>query len=264
MPSAQPQTKLDSILHELGEIAKSDQECDEFTLARLRREIESLSEADRVEGLIAQGALAAIERDLNEVHSSYELALNLAPDETLIHYNYSNSLRYLGIFSEAADQALLAATHESEAFVINNLIDALVEAGRFHQAVEWLAIWKEKTGRSHNREDRIVQISRFLDDSGESDSVTERLQQIAIGCIKGIERDFRPREYQVSMYEDEESGDRWAAFVHMIDAEVDDVFEVADEYAKLLAESGELTRAANNFVISFVPREGRSSAIASS
>lgn len=264
MPGIQPQTKLDSILHELREIAKSDQQCDGFTLARLRREIDSLTDADRVEGLIARGALAAIEHNLNEVRNSYDLALNLAPKEEMIQYNYSNSLRYLGVFSEAADKALLAATPESEAFVIGNLIEALIQAGRFHQALEWFAVWREKTGEDFENADRIIEISHFLEQMGKSDSVTERLQQIAVGCIKSKVEKFRPREYRVSMYEDGETGDRWAAFVHIIGTSVDNVFEIASEYAKLLAESDDLTEAANSFVISFILYEERSSAIATS
>ena len=181
---AKPKSKASQLLKQINAL-RIQEERDEFTLRKIKKEVEDLRATDTIAAYILLGGLAVIERDVAGMRDNYSKALKMHPDDVEAIINYSTSLLHLGFYTEArvfAEKAYLADQADLE--ILDYLIDRSWVSGRIRDARKWLERWDDVNPKNaHARAEIISDATELLDEDGVTDDDVESLLQLNMSVL---------------------------------------------------------------------------------
>src|SRR5574341_1229810 len=231
--SAEAATKAEQLNERMQALARQDN-VSEFEIANLRREAKSIEQEFPVAAFMAFGLLAAIEGRADEVYENYRKALRISPN-AIVYSNFSTSLNWLGLYSDALKHVQEAHRLEpSDLIILDNLINCAVHVGVFHQAEKYLderARLHPKTPHLH--ESFIRSAVEVMEANGVSDEQVQMIQELT----EQVLRANGTRSTRVEFLEMEDEDSRWvSAWIELplpVERVVDLNFKLADRLAAL-------------------------------
>ena len=173
-----PKPAIKSFLDKTNSYMVSGNIPDEVTMHRLKQDAQALQKDDPVFGIVAQGILAGLENNIETMNESYERALSLSKNSSLVLENYAICLKNFGFFRQAMEKMLqLHNMDTSNQHFAENLFIYAYSAGRMHLASNLL----EKLSFDERKEEiknHVLQICRFMDKYQIGDNELEELIEI--------------------------------------------------------------------------------------
>ena len=245
---AKPKSKASQLIEQVNAL-RLQEERDDFTLRKIRKEVEDLRATDAYSTYMLLGMLASIEHDINGVRKYHSKALKMHPNDLEANTNYSTSLGHLGFYTEArefAEKAYLADQADLE------LLDFLIEqswvSGRIRDAHKWLERWDAVTPKDADpRSEIISEASELLDEDGVSDDDVEKLLQLKMSVLH--KQEIYPSDSLIDTLEDEES--RWLNYFFEVRLPPKDVAALNFEAAKKLALSNIPIYVTDSVIVTF-------------
>jgi len=117
-------TISDTLVEELNILANSGSPLDQFTSARLRRDIKNLESAHFIAARICLGILYTIENNVEKSLSTFEETLTLDPNDHNIHTNYAHALTKFKKPEEACLHYKVAAELSPDHYTLIDLAEA--------------------------------------------------------------------------------------------------------------------------------------------
>ena len=241
-------TKASQLIERINALRRQE-EMDEFTLRKIRKEVEALQLSDAFNAYILFGSLASIEQDLDGVRDNYSKALKMRPDDRDANINYSISLNNLGFFTEAREFAEKAyPADQADLVLLDYLINRSWVSGRIRDAQKWLERWDIVNPKSANElTEFISNASELLDENGVSDDDVERLLQLKISVLH--KQKIYPSRSIGETLEDEDSC--WLNYFFEVRLPPKEVVELNFKAAEKLAKSDIPTYVTDSVIVTF-------------
>lgn len=220
-----PKTKVAEIASFLQPYIESRAAPDEFTLQRLKREIEKVASVDRTGTLFARAMIAVLEWDEDEIHALFRRSLNVH-DQAEIHERYAIALQMMGNFKDASREAQLASMlNPTDLSALRRAISYTNLLGDMEMAKKLCDDYKLRSPTSpYIDEEALIQTSKVLTKSGTSLEVVKKCNAIAFSVLKNARTPFKGIRYES---DDEDSSvmlfidvDRNAEEVEKLDREL--------------------------------------------
>lgn len=205
----------------------------EVALRAIRRDAEALRATEPVEAYTVLGGVACLCRDVEAMRKTHEAALRVAPDNVVANSNYGFSLLHCGLFPEALAlfrKCYALAPHDPG--ILNTLISALKDLGRYREAVELLPEWERLSPSESHTDARFIRdAAQFLKAAGISDDDQGMMAQEAALVLTQHGHLVKPGE--VRLIQDPESDDQWLEqLLGVSDVSTDRVVDLNEAIAK--------------------------------
>jgi hypothetical protein len=187
MTEPQPREKANDLIQRLNSLMRNPVEGDiRFLTNTLKREAQALLTHDSFGAHVVLGAIASVEKNLEEMHSRHQAAIRLFPHDVWALMNYASSLKATALISKAIHQVELAHKIDStDPDVLSALISLYVLSGRFLKAnAALMNLKKLRPDKTHDSEKKVSSISDLM----KRKHISEELTQDAVGCVFDIFR----------------------------------------------------------------------------
>ncbi len=240
-------TNTKKLFEEIERLRLSD-EIDEFTFARLEREIDNLLKIDQLNAYLLRGALAGLKHDLTGVRENHQFALKLATineDKATVLQNHATTLEWNGYFSEAAKLAIESYDIFPSTYHTQRVIELFIRTGLFHQAVNFMRQYPQKLQNDNYR--FFFQVEQLMDQQGVSDELLQQLIEMAIAVLHKHEFfNFHNNRIREELVEDE--SELCFCYTIKVKRSMVEVIDLNYELAREIAKSGLPTSLTLNFV----------------
>jgi len=243
-------TNSKKLLEEIERLRLSD-EIDEFTFARLEREIDKLLKVEPLISYTLNGILAGLRCDLSSIHKNFQTALNLAimkEDKATVLDNYATSMWINGYFSEASKLGMESYENFPSLHFAQQNILRLGAVGLFHQATN--LIRKRPPNEQDNDKRRFFfEVEQFMDQQDVSDESLQQLIEMAIAVLhKHKFFNFRDHDGATQMELVGDESDLCFCYTIKVKGSMAEVIDLNYELAREIAKSGLPTSLTLNFV----------------
>lgn len=148
-PQAKPESKIQSIISELNEMAVHGDR-NEFTLKRLKIEADKIKSNDPEWAFTILGMIACIEKDIESVHRYHKNAIAYASSEKVAALQYYVSLYNLEFYEDAiAVLEDLYQAYEGDTIILDALIKNCAILNRMDDYSRYCEEWTKITEQEH-------------------------------------------------------------------------------------------------------------------
>lgn len=167
-PIAAPESKIQSIITELNEMASSG-ERNEFQIKRFKLEADKLRDKQPDVAFTILGMIACLEKNIDDVHRFHKNAIAYATEKVMVTMQYVISLLNLCMY-EAAHSVLKELYKEYDEEII--VLDALIKNSAILNLIDdyriYCDIYKKTTGKDH---DSLPLSESFEDPQHDSETI---------------------------------------------------------------------------------------------
>ncbi|MCP4109456.1 MAG: hypothetical protein GY749_28690 [Desulfobacteraceae bacterium] len=151
IPAPQSETKINEIINEINKF-KNTWLFTEFDLRRLKKEAEKVKSTSLTYGFSLQGMIAALENDIEAMHSFFKRALQQSGEGRFELCNYVSALLISNLCEDAYKYALRAYPNDpSDLISLGVLIEALAATNRKAEFKKYADLWRKNTKEDHLR-----------------------------------------------------------------------------------------------------------------
>lgn len=240
-------TNANKLVDEINQLSLAD-EIDEFTFARLEREIDKLLKIEPFRAHSFRGVLASLRHDWNSMREDYQVALKLATineDKAVVLQNHATALEWNGCFSEAAKLAVESYDTFPSTYRAQRVIELFVRTGLFHQSASFMRQYPQKLQSDNYR--FFLQVEQFMDQHGVSDEMLQQLIEMAVAVLHKHEFfNFHSNLIREELVEDE--SELCFCYTIKIKRSITEAVDLNYELAREIAKSGLPTSLTLNFV----------------
>lgn len=206
----QKNTKTNQILKELESLSPTDRQ-NQLLMKRYKKAAEDIRLKNPLEGYILRGAVAALEKNIDEVRQLFRIASYGHNNSSLLHLNYAVCFRNLNFLDEALESIVSAyqGIDYNDLDILNEHIKILMCLGRFQKATELLERWNRLSPKNPNRSaNDILNASQIMEKNDLTDEETKTIFEIAFEILKNRNVYFDGWRLQIL----EELGLEWLQF----------------------------------------------------
>lgn len=243
-----PKTKASELIDKLNDLLHQE-ERDEFTLRKIKKEAENLMSSDAFNAYILLGMLASLENDVDAMRKNYLAALKLRPNDWDANFNYSTSLNNLCFVSEAREYAEKAYNgNRGNLTSLSFLIEISLKSGRIREARKWLKHFQALSPEEVNEDESLIlEAHEMVVGSRVSDEYVEQLLELSFSIMR--RNDITPKNFEIEILTDEES--RWLNFTIEVPRPPAEVVNLDFEAAEQLAKSKIPTQVTDAVIVTF-------------
>jgi tetratricopeptide (TPR) repeat protein len=143
-----PALKYNDLISDINALLIANKR-DEVALMRIRRQAESLLDADKIGSLTLLGTVAGLLGDEKTMHARHLAVLELTDGSSDALYNYANTLAWAGNYSSALAMAKRAYEASHAPAALGLMIISAQALGLASLFRTLCAQWHELTGRKH-------------------------------------------------------------------------------------------------------------------
>lgn len=183
--TAQAQTKSNQLFDDITHLFLGDKKPNQLTLARIKREIESVRKVNVVEGRVLLGMVACLEVDVKSCKRHHELAISSSSSDVIPYLNYAKSLAFLGLSNEAFQQikkGLSVYPHSPD--LISFAIHTAIGSGHPADVDDYYdALSKIKPDMNDTEINSTKSIAKKFSQTGITNEIASSLMKLADGLI---------------------------------------------------------------------------------
>ncbi len=143
------QSKMNEIIDEINYFNSSGL-FTEFDLKRLKKEAEKVKDISLTEGFSLLGLIAALEDDLEAMHSCFKRALQQSSEGSFELCAYASALLISKSYEDAYKYALRAYKNDPSVLIsLDVLIEALAATNRKAEFEKYAVLWRKNTKEDH-------------------------------------------------------------------------------------------------------------------
>ncbi|MBF0624816.1 MAG: hypothetical protein HQL82_08415 [Magnetococcales bacterium] len=177
--------KARELIRAVNRLFNSAQEADSFTLARYKKEARSLRSTHGAAANLLLARLACLEGNEAQMRVSHQLILGARANHPEVYFDYANSLRKLGFYSEAREQLDIAHQLDpGNTEYLQYLVKTCLISGHIQSAWYHLELAMKAGSQIYRKEyDFLSGAVRFVTENSLTDDELDRLQRAALAVI---------------------------------------------------------------------------------